>query len=150
MRCLQNAGTHSFSIGVTEDLKSNIMMELSADDIEFVYQRLTLFLNSILFQYQCLLSQIFFLKEDYDVHVIWSGAVLEILKGTSSVFSLIIHYYLLFSMPRVVHICLYFFSLIGAQGKSLVSLSLLLKPLLNSGLLQSQLRTLVKLKPHTA
>lgn len=34
-----NAGTHSFSIGVTEVLNSNLLIELSADDIEYVYQR---------------------------------------------------------------------------------------------------------------
>lgn len=36
----QNAGTHSFSIGVTEVLNSNLLIELSADDIDYVYQRL--------------------------------------------------------------------------------------------------------------
>ncbi|KAF9599438.1 hypothetical protein IFM89_037204 [Coptis chinensis] len=34
-----NAGTHSFSIGVTEILNSNLLIELSADDIEFVYHK---------------------------------------------------------------------------------------------------------------
>ncbi|XP_057978351.1 protein HAPLESS 2 [Malania oleifera] len=34
-----NAGTHSFSIGITEVLNSNLLIELSADDIEYVYQR---------------------------------------------------------------------------------------------------------------
>ncbi|XP_044476823.1 protein HAPLESS 2 [Mangifera indica] len=34
-----NAGSHSFSIGVTEVLNTNILLELSADDIEYVYQR---------------------------------------------------------------------------------------------------------------
>ncbi|PKI65310.1 hypothetical protein CRG98_014274 [Punica granatum] len=34
-----NAGTHSFSIGVTEVLNTNLLIELSADDIEYVYQR---------------------------------------------------------------------------------------------------------------
>ncbi|PIA49578.1 hypothetical protein AQUCO_01300398v1 [Aquilegia coerulea] len=34
-----NAGTHSFSIGITEVLNSNLLLELSADDIEYVYQR---------------------------------------------------------------------------------------------------------------
>lgn len=34
-----NAGTHSFSIGVTEVLNSNLLIELSADDVEYVYQR---------------------------------------------------------------------------------------------------------------
>jgi hypothetical protein len=39
---VQNAGTHSFSIGVTEVLNTNLLIELSADDIEYVYQRLIL------------------------------------------------------------------------------------------------------------
>ncbi|PON47674.1 Protein HAPLESS [Parasponia andersonii] len=34
-----NAGTHSFSIGVTEVLNSNLLIELRADDVEYVYQR---------------------------------------------------------------------------------------------------------------
>ncbi|XP_077211226.1 hapless 2 isoform X2 [Tasmannia lanceolata] len=34
-----NAGTHSFSIGITEALNTNLLLELSADDIEYVYQR---------------------------------------------------------------------------------------------------------------
>ncbi|XP_068638598.1 protein HAPLESS 2 [Aristolochia californica] len=34
-----NAGTHSFSIGITEALNTNLLIELSADDIEYVYQR---------------------------------------------------------------------------------------------------------------
>ncbi|OVA14149.1 Generative cell specific-1 [Macleaya cordata] len=34
-----NAGTHSFSIGITEVLNTNLLIELSADDIEYVYQR---------------------------------------------------------------------------------------------------------------
>ncbi|KAJ0104526.1 hypothetical protein Patl1_18688 [Pistacia atlantica] len=34
-----NAGSHSFSIGVSEVLNTNIVLELSADDIEYVYQR---------------------------------------------------------------------------------------------------------------
>nr|XP_023887409.1 protein HAPLESS 2 [Quercus suber] len=34
-----NAGSHSFSIGVTEVLNTNLLLELSADDIEYVYQR---------------------------------------------------------------------------------------------------------------
>ncbi|XP_078178775.1 protein HAPLESS 2-like isoform X1 [Carex rostrata] len=34
-----NAGTHSFSIGITEVLNTNLVVELGADDIEFVYQR---------------------------------------------------------------------------------------------------------------
>lgn len=34
-----NAGSHSFSIGVTEVLNSNLLIELRADDIEYVYQR---------------------------------------------------------------------------------------------------------------
>ncbi|KAH9777718.1 protein HAPLESS 2 [Citrus sinensis] len=36
---VQNAGSHSFSIGVTEVLNSNLLIELRADDIEYVYQR---------------------------------------------------------------------------------------------------------------
>uniref|UniRef100_A0A7N0V0H0 Generative cell specific-1/HAP2 domain-containing protein n=1 Tax=Kalanchoe fedtschenkoi TaxID=63787 RepID=A0A7N0V0H0_KALFE len=34
-----NAGSHSFSIGITEAVNSNLLIELSADDIEYVYQR---------------------------------------------------------------------------------------------------------------
>ncbi|XP_065850795.1 protein HAPLESS 2-like isoform X2 [Euphorbia lathyris] len=34
-----NAGTRSFSIGITEVLNTNILLELRADDIEFVFQR---------------------------------------------------------------------------------------------------------------
>ncbi|KAF2313240.1 hypothetical protein GH714_009938 [Hevea brasiliensis] len=34
-----HAGTHSFSIGITEVLNTNLLIELSADDIEYVYQR---------------------------------------------------------------------------------------------------------------
>ncbi|CAM8916074.1 unnamed protein product [Rhodiola kirilowii] len=34
-----NAGSHSFSIGITEAVSSNLLIELSADDIEYVYQR---------------------------------------------------------------------------------------------------------------
>ncbi|KAK9143506.1 hypothetical protein Syun_012906 [Stephania yunnanensis] len=34
-----DAGKHSFSIGVTEVLNTNILIELSADDIEYIYQR---------------------------------------------------------------------------------------------------------------
>ncbi|KAF3448500.1 hypothetical protein FNV43_RR09213 [Rhamnella rubrinervis] len=34
-----NAGTHSFSIGVTEVLNTNLLIELRADDVEYVYQR---------------------------------------------------------------------------------------------------------------
>ncbi|XP_076953295.1 protein HAPLESS 2-like [Bidens hawaiensis] len=34
-----NARSHSFSIGVTEVVNSNLLIELSADDIEYVYQR---------------------------------------------------------------------------------------------------------------
>ncbi|KAK3027550.1 hypothetical protein RJ639_042319 [Escallonia herrerae] len=37
--CMQNAGSHSFSIGLTEVLSTNLLIELSADDIEYVYQR---------------------------------------------------------------------------------------------------------------
>ncbi|KAK4486445.1 hypothetical protein RD792_009123 [Penstemon davidsonii] len=35
----QNAGSHAFSIGITEVLNTNLLVELSADDIEYVYQR---------------------------------------------------------------------------------------------------------------
>ncbi|GMN32298.1 hypothetical protein TIFTF001_003601 [Ficus carica] len=35
----ENAGTHSSSIGVTEVLNANLLIELSADDVEYVYQR---------------------------------------------------------------------------------------------------------------
>ncbi|KAI3453663.1 hypothetical protein Pfo_010326 [Paulownia fortunei] len=34
-----NAGSHAFSIGITEVLNTNLLMELRADDIEYVYQR---------------------------------------------------------------------------------------------------------------
>ncbi|KAK1262030.1 Protein HAPLESS 2 [Acorus gramineus] len=34
-----NAGTHSFSIGITEVLNTNLLVELSADDVQYVYQR---------------------------------------------------------------------------------------------------------------
>ncbi|XP_035843590.1 protein HAPLESS 2-like isoform X1 [Helianthus annuus] len=34
-----NAGSHSFSIGITEVVNSNLLLELKADDIEYVYQR---------------------------------------------------------------------------------------------------------------
>ncbi|KAI3925801.1 hypothetical protein MKX01_003360 [Papaver californicum] len=34
-----DAGTHSFSIGITEVLNTNILIDLSAGDIEYVYQR---------------------------------------------------------------------------------------------------------------
>jgi len=36
---VQNAGTHSFSVGITEVLNTNLLIELRADDIEYVYQR---------------------------------------------------------------------------------------------------------------
>ncbi|KAL0712938.1 hypothetical protein Bca4012_019916 [Brassica carinata] len=35
----ENAGPHSFSIGVTETLNTNLMIELRADDIEYVFQK---------------------------------------------------------------------------------------------------------------
>ncbi|KAI3756455.1 hypothetical protein L1987_56276 [Smallanthus sonchifolius] len=35
----QDAGSHSFSIGIAEVVNSNLLIELSADDIEYVYQR---------------------------------------------------------------------------------------------------------------
>ncbi|XP_030500218.2 protein HAPLESS 2 isoform X1 [Cannabis sativa] len=34
-----NAGAHSFSIGVTEVLNTNLLIELRADDVDYVYQR---------------------------------------------------------------------------------------------------------------
>ncbi|KAG2312257.1 hypothetical protein Bca52824_023814 [Brassica carinata] len=34
-----NSGPHSFSIGVTETLNTNLMIELRADDIEYVFQK---------------------------------------------------------------------------------------------------------------
>nr|TKR97453.1 protein HAPLESS 2 [Populus alba] len=37
-----NAGTHSFSIGITEVLNTNLLIELTADDIEYVYQSFTI------------------------------------------------------------------------------------------------------------
>lgn len=37
--CLQNAGSFSFSIGITEVLNTNIVIELSANDVDYVYQR---------------------------------------------------------------------------------------------------------------
>lgn len=40
---LQNAGTHSFSIGITEVLNTNLLIELTADDIEYVYQRFDIY-----------------------------------------------------------------------------------------------------------
>jgi hypothetical protein len=36
---LQDAGVHTFSIGITEVLNTNLLIELSADDINYVYQR---------------------------------------------------------------------------------------------------------------
>ncbi|KAG9458689.1 hypothetical protein H6P81_003197 [Aristolochia fimbriata] len=36
---IQDAETHSFSIGITEALNMNLLIELRADDIEYVYQR---------------------------------------------------------------------------------------------------------------
>ncbi|KAG9447958.1 hypothetical protein H6P81_014086 [Aristolochia fimbriata] len=35
----RNTGTHSFSIGIIEALNTNLLIELRADDIEYVYQR---------------------------------------------------------------------------------------------------------------
>ncbi|KAL0876987.1 hypothetical protein Bca101_026692 [Brassica carinata] len=35
----ENSGPHSFSIGVTETLNTNLMIELRADDIEYVFQK---------------------------------------------------------------------------------------------------------------
>ncbi|XAR55039.1 hypothetical protein NMG60_11030415 [Bertholletia excelsa] len=34
-----DSGSHSFSIGITEVLNTNLLIELSADDLEYVYQR---------------------------------------------------------------------------------------------------------------
>ncbi|GFP85169.1 protein hapless 2 [Phtheirospermum japonicum] len=34
-----NAGSHAFSIGITEVLNTNLLIELRADDIDYVYQR---------------------------------------------------------------------------------------------------------------
>ncbi|KAG8057481.1 hypothetical protein GUJ93_ZPchr0002g26555 [Zizania palustris] len=34
-----NAGVHTFSVGITEVLNSNLLIELSADDVKYVYQR---------------------------------------------------------------------------------------------------------------
>ncbi|GER30378.1 hapless 2 [Striga asiatica] len=34
-----NAGSHAFSIGITEILNTNLLIELRADDIDYVYQR---------------------------------------------------------------------------------------------------------------
>ncbi|XP_029126042.1 protein HAPLESS 2 isoform X2 [Cajanus cajan] len=34
-----NAGSYSFSIGITEVLNTNLVLELSANDVEYVYQR---------------------------------------------------------------------------------------------------------------
>uniref|UniRef100_A0A0E0M3M1 Generative cell specific-1/HAP2 domain-containing protein n=1 Tax=Oryza punctata TaxID=4537 RepID=A0A0E0M3M1_ORYPU len=34
-----NAGVHTFSVGIQEVLNTNLLIELSADDIEYVYQR---------------------------------------------------------------------------------------------------------------
>jgi len=36
---LQSAGSYSFSIGITEVLNTNLVLELSANDVEYVYQR---------------------------------------------------------------------------------------------------------------
>ncbi|KAK6117097.1 hypothetical protein DH2020_049142 [Rehmannia glutinosa] len=35
----QNAGSHAFSIGITEVLNTNLLIELRADDIDYIYQR---------------------------------------------------------------------------------------------------------------
>jgi hypothetical protein len=55
--CLQNAGSFSFSIGITEVLNTNIVLELSANDVDYVYQRYCCFLGMgiILKQWQCFL-----------------------------------------------------------------------------------------------
>ncbi|XP_044948210.1 protein HAPLESS 2 [Hordeum vulgare subsp. vulgare] len=34
-----DAGVHTFSIGITEELNTNLLIEVSADDINYVYQR---------------------------------------------------------------------------------------------------------------
>ena len=44
--CLQNAGSFSFSIGITEVLNTNIVIELSANDVDYVYQRYYCFLGT--------------------------------------------------------------------------------------------------------
>ncbi|KAH6803886.1 hapless 2 [Perilla frutescens var. frutescens] len=36
---LMDAGIHAFSIGIIEVINSNLLIELRADDIEYVYQR---------------------------------------------------------------------------------------------------------------
>jgi hypothetical protein len=36
---LQHAGVQTFSFGITELVNTNLLIELSADDIEYVYQR---------------------------------------------------------------------------------------------------------------
>ncbi|KAH6809146.1 hapless 2 [Perilla frutescens var. frutescens] len=36
---LLDAGSHAFSIGMTEVINSNLLIELTADDMEYVYQR---------------------------------------------------------------------------------------------------------------
>ena len=58
---LQNAGTHSFSIGVTEVINTNLLIELSADDVDYVYQRLV-FPNWV----SCLPLSSFLQYIDYD------------------------------------------------------------------------------------
>lgn len=54
---LQDAGSHAFSIGITEVLNSNLLIELRADDIEYVYQRLVLVVS-------CSLSLSLYLFDD--------------------------------------------------------------------------------------
>lgn len=44
--CLQSAGSYSFSIGITEVLSTNLVLELSANDVEYVYQRYNIYLIS--------------------------------------------------------------------------------------------------------
>jgi len=39
IHALQNAGAHSFSVGITESMASSLLLELSADDIQYFYQR---------------------------------------------------------------------------------------------------------------
>ncbi|RRT75241.1 hypothetical protein B296_00031471, partial [Ensete ventricosum] len=43
-----NAGTHTFSVGITEVLNTNLLIELSADDIEYVYQRYLLPIDALI------------------------------------------------------------------------------------------------------
>ena len=67
----QNASVHTFSIGVTEVRNSNLRRELSADDIEYMYQRYICWPRPHSFQI-CKYRQIYiFLTEQTDLY--WSG-----------------------------------------------------------------------------